>query len=642
MRRSVLAAVAGLLVGIGATYAFVNSRPLEQTTVYVTQTPAQAPVEPINWERILVTLSSGVTGSSERAAIYQAISQTDLENLEEILEDVAAQPPTSGTQFLLNALFMRAAELDPRQALMLLSESGLDLRTTRLVGLQLVGQLGTNANTIAQVIAAVPQLDEDQFWLEAIAELSLNSPEAAFQLALSIEDERTRRRAVDDVAIAWGEQDAHAALAYAGSINDSTIRERFLGLVLRQLAHVDLQAANTYINSSSSVLGSQRATLTQYIADEMLLEDPRAVLDLLHQVGGDRYGELEFRAIEALVRQDPMTAFIYSETMPAGGERLELRRRIAMALTLADPDAALAWIQAFRPIPPELASGYLNGLADSDPMRAIELSATADFSGLSLSDQSYIMSSAFRNADTLGLSPAEIGDRVLMLPHPQVRTRYVTRVLNSWSRRDPQAALDWVVANHDQLELGRYGIVSGRMAETDPAAAIRHGAQLPPAARDMWVDGVVGQMAVDDPIGTTEWIGQFRGEPIYETVAAAVIGRAAAADPAAAVGLFDTLSPSKQIDAASDLVQYWARRDHDSANNWIYGLPAGPLQDAALRGLAIAGGNRGPDPAVWSRFSSDAARQEAVIEVATRIGRYNPVVADSLIDQYLTDPELHR
>ena len=67
------------------------------------------------------------------------------------------------------------------------------------------------------------------------------------------------------------------------------------------------------------------------------------------------------------------------------------------------------------------------------------------------------------------------------------------------------------------------------------------------------------------------------------------------------------------------------------------------LRDDALTTLLGRGvENSAPDRSLLDAFTSDTARQQAVLGILLRVGADDPAAARRLLDDYITDPTLRR
>ena len=582
-------------------------------------------------------------GVTERAQVYDFASRASLATLESAIDDALGSPPSSQRQFVLAAFMARAAEIDPEAALDLLRSLDLDARTARALGLVVLDALPVRSNSIAAVLAALPQMDAQRFEIEAIAQLSAEAPGRALEIALAIDDEPQRVAAAREVARIWAERDPHAALAQVASIEDDDLRMEFTVAALRELAHADIGSALAFVEDGYADLSPERARLIREVVEETVRSDPVRALALVRRIGGQAAMQLEWQAVERLARQDPHAAFAHTESVPPGNQRRNLRDVVARTFGQRDPDAALAWLESFHPPAADLEKSVLDGVARVDPLRAIELSLGSDAPSPRYAGgfQYYsLISAALASVAVHEVPRAAIAARVLAIEDEEKREQWAGSVAGVWARLEPQTTVDWLVANHERVGSGAYREAAQALAQSDATAALRYGNQLPAEVQEAWIDGVASTVAMSDPTGATEWLAQFRGEPMYERAASAVV-RASGyrGEPTQVAALFATLPEAEQVRSVGALAEAWARRDPDAGMRWAVSLPAGAVRDAALTRLVGTGGHM-PDPATLALFSTRETREAALANVVRSVGRRNIAEARRLLAEQVSDPGL--
>jgi len=342
-----------------------------------------------------------------------------------------------------------------------------------------------------------------------------------------------------------------------------------------------------------------------------------------------------------------------------------LRQEVARIYGQRDPEAALAWVQSQDAATARLMVNVLEGVARTDPLRALDVVLTTDPSndGVGISDGFGTMRMGGDRFDVMqraldprtelppGLSRedlvAQIGERLLALPESQSRQSWIDRYVRIVANDDPAAALTFASENPGTVQRWIYPNLVQNF-RGDPLAAMDYIDLVPEEMRPVWTHSVASRLAERDPPAALEWIESYRGQAEFPSLATAVASSLAQSNPAAALELVATLPLAQQVDATRGVAQAWADTDALAARAWVESLPPGPNRDAAVPGLLapdwgrLMSGSPMPalDPTLLALFSSDAARQEAVVQIANMVGQRRPAAAQALIDAHVTDPVL--
>ncbi len=677
MGRILVAAVLGIAVGAAAATVYLGPMP---PNLNASQGPQSVTVQSARADPELNAIT-GVTDDdanafTEEVAVYQFASDASLTQLIAAFTDAVQRPVSRTRGSLLVAIVSRLAELDADRALALLRDANLDVATLRNLGSSWLETVGTTAEAIEEAVGLLPGVDGRLLRLEAIAELAAESPEDALAIALGVEPRLSRVDALRAIAEVMAEQDPYAALAFAESIPDDPSvvfrpgKQEFQAAVLRQLARVNLVAAIEYINRNVDPDQRRTAVLARAVVEEAQRADPLTALEIAQQTSGWVSSSIEGSALERLARQNPASALAYADSLPLGQRRQNLRRSIAMVYGETDPTGALAWLQSLDGASEQLANQVLQGIARTDPLQALEivLSDTLLPSSVRGGGQFALgrIMGAFRRPNEAALPrvpPAAIAERLFAINDDGEREQWLREFVDLWSRQDATAALDWLNTNRARVSDQTYLRVARNLAETDPETALRYSDQVAPAIRDEWVSSVAMTAAGRNGENAAAWISQFRGEPMYETIAVAAMYEIANQNVVEALNVFNGLSEAGRITTAGRLAGAWAREDAVSARGWIAGMPTGEIRDSALSGyLSAPVGDvrssyfqtarrpgqprigytrvRSPEPATLALFSSDTARQEAILSVVGSMVHYDPGQARILIDTYVSDPAL--
>ena len=215
------------------------------------------------------------------------------------------------------------------------------------------------------------------------------------------------------------------------------------------------------------------------------------------------------------------------------------------------------------------------------------------------------------------------------------------------SRDDPAAALTYAGENLQDVQPWIYSNIAESF-RADPLDAMEHIDLVPEHMRPGWIEAVATQLAQRDPAAAIDWIGQYRGQPLYTSIAPDVASNIVGENPVAALDLLATLPLERQMITSRRIARSWAETDPIAARAWVESLPPGEQRDAALPGLLST--NWGPslqgatmqalDPTVLAMFSSELARQRAVVQIAEDVSHRYPAAAQALLDAHVTDPAI--
>jgi hypothetical protein len=97
------------------------------------------------------------------------------------------------------------------------------------------------------------------------------------------------------------------------------------------------------------------------------------------------------------------------------------------------------------------------------------------------------------------------------------------------------------------------------------------------------------------------------------------------------------------MNAIGSVVGVWSGQDPAGARQWALRMPQGAMRDSALTTIlqtAVSRGDGGLDTGLLNAFTTDSARQQAVLHVVQGLAWNDPARARAVIDGYLTDPSL--
>jgi hypothetical protein len=310
-------------------------------------------------------------------------------------------------------------------------------------------------------------------------------------------------------------------------------------------------------------------------------------------------------------------------------------------------------------------------MARTDMNRALEMALALPGSDRARAVQNIAMNAANVRGANLGA----IADRLATITDAATRDANLSVLVQSWSNREPERALDWLMANTQQAPAAAYQGVARELGQNNPAAAVQHLARLPAEVRATWVQSAAQGYAQKDPRAAVDWIEQFRGQAGYANAVTAVAQNLAGVDAPAAAQLLDSIAAQPEnapllqgvasnvatrwarsqplaaaqwaaelpsgparTNAVASTVNTWANDDYTAARSWTMRLAAGAERDGALRTLLARSANNVLDSALIAAFSGEPARQQAVLAALRPVAERDAGEARALIDRYLDAP----
>lgn len=570
-------------------------------------------------------------GPGDHAGVEALLQQASRDELESLARMVAALPDIAGPRFALETALARYAQLDRRAAVELAGDVGAPdalvaklhrgwartdpdaaLRALRayseprasLVAVELVDELGGGAAVVERVLAAAPRR------------------EAALT--------RVAARAVDD--------DVGAALRTAAELADADLRVDFTAAVMREWARADGEAMLEYVIRLPP--GEQSAALDAGGLEAFSQLPPERMLELAQRLPADSTDEVRRIALMGLARNEPLAAMRYADALPLGPARSEALVLAMRGYAQADPEAALAWAQALQPPEPAMVAAALAGFARVDPDRALDLVLAMSEQRPRIELLQSLVASGALGADRM----AALASR---LPNDVRERGGLHTILATWARRDPERALDWLLANPDRAAPGSFAEVAESLGRTDAAVAAESLRRIPTELRPLWIKSAAAGYAYKDPAAAAAWVARYEGDDGYSAAVATVARRMARADPEAGAALLvrvDVAGVDEARDAANEISQRWVRDHAAAARAWALRFPSGEVRDAALAPVLRADVARtgAMEAGLLGSFSNEPARQHAIADAVIALADRDAAAARRLADQYLADPALRR
>ncbi len=606
------------------------------------------------------------SGSAISDAYETAAALTDIQTLQSLIA-VAAQRPAGWLRDVeLKALLERLSEFDPRTAVVLAMSLDLEARwlaslyqgwavsdpaaalgelsavegigPRRALALSLLDVFGHDEAALSRVASALPEIERMGFRLEAIVAQGIRNPAGAAQAAMSVGDTMGRLYVMAHVMDSLAATDPAAALAIAAEL-DSEAPVRPVARVLDSWAFSDPDAVFAYLETAEP--GDLRGL--NDVFRTLAGHDRERLLGFVDQLPPAQRRIALRAALEVLARHEPFAALAEAASLPAGRDQQMLLGTIARSYARQDPAAALAWARSESGV---ALNNVIRTIALSDPDHALRLALDESMRPTHPSETESDPWARLALTVAAGTGPAAVGyvaDQLLGSDVAGAQSA-VESMLPVWATRYPDQALDWAATNFDRLDAGAVRSLAFQYAAGDAPQPFEMVARFPTELHAAWLDGAIAGLARHDPAGAARSLIQLSSPERHVETTYIVVDEWARQDPAAAAAWVVELG-SGQTQAATfqRVAEIWARDAPDAASRWVLDLPAGAARDSALDGYLLSMAGTGTlDTRVLARYSSDEARQRAVMRAIVEIGIHDPGQASRLIDQHLPDPMTRR
>ena len=701
MLRTICVLLAALAIGMVSGYYFsfythTSDLPhLERSA----DSAIQLPDDQATTGNVATTgFATGASSHEDRQDFYRRATQADEAELVALISEVAAIPASRARRFSAQVLLSRYAEVNPRDAIEISralqfnpsltaslyavwarsdKEAALDAirnepdaAIVKTAALFLVEELGGDSSALLDVIEALPaHVDQLSFQIDVLVARSEYDATDAISQASNFVAPRHRKRALGRIARDLASRDPQFAISAGSQIVDRESRLSFQGEVMREWAAADPAGVLDYL-AAADMSGTEMQMTAGYTFSALADADPERFMAIVDQWSGSIAEQARYTAIRRWSEHDPQRALDFVADQPPGQKRDRLLNSIAQGYGKINTEAAMAWASSLQPRPRGIFRSVIAGVAAEDADRAFDLALSLDSAAAKIEAvQGVLMQSIYSDGDA-----EKIANRVLALDSRRIRQQSLQMFGYMWAQKDPSAAVNWLAANSDKLPKDSFQSIARQIAENDPQLAAEFTSRIPIAARAGWIQQVASGFAKSDPVSAMNWVSQYQGEPGYDAALAAIAQQSAQQDPVAAArniehfpdashaaivagtasrewakrdphsaALWAANIANEQVRniAVTNVAWQWASEDANGAAQWALSLPAGPTRDTALTsavaGLAAQGV---PDEKLLSAFSTDMARQQAVVSASYRLARVDRAAADRLIKKYVSDPTL--
>lgn len=471
----------------------------------------------------------------------------------------------------------------------------------RAAALALLDSLGDDVASADRIASALPALEQPAFRAEWLGLLAEHDPVGAFWEMLAIGSSTAREMAGERIAAAWAAQDPEVALAEAMLLPDEEA-SGFRRAVLGAWARSDTEGLLAYLESADV------DPLEALDAMMFFTTDPESLLAMAERRDDALGATMQTTALTMLADLDAPAAVRRVEAMPEGSERDQAVMMVAMMYAQSDPAAATSWIEQMLPASPNARMLVAVSLAEQDPVKAMDMLSSG---GATTQENQMLLTLIVQTAAVDPERAQSLAENLAASDKPEDRT-YLSNLMTTWVGLDPEAALGWALERESSLDPALLGNAAARLASRDPAAAAAYVERMPSAEyRDVWITRMAGSYGRSNLDEAVSWLGQYRGQAVFEQAYPQLISQAAGADPQAAARLLSSASSQVQRNAAAAVATSWAQQDPDAAVRWALGL------------------------------GDETARDQGLVSAVQLVSRSeSPEAATALLELRVSDPEL--
>ncbi len=182
-------------------------------------------------------------------------------------------------------------------------------------------------------------------------------------------------------------------------------------------------------------------------------------------------------------------------------------------------------------------------------------------------------------------NPGIVQDYIAQLPAGTNTDGLYRQIASNLAANDGQATLQWIDGLTGSAKVSALSGAAATLALNDPDLASTLITQMPNDAGSHLLQNIGVQMSRNDPAGALVWLEQHRGRSGYENAVASVIKWSARSDPRSAAILASRTHPSVRDTALGSVAAIWGRSNSRQATSWALSLPAGAGRDMALGNL---------------------------------------------------------
>ncbi len=561
---------------------------------------------------------------------------------------------------LLNILFFRLTETDPQSALALarIDHFKAIKSIERTVWRAWARKDLEDALFAAKIQTSVAHQNSAAQSLYAAFGYMGNETTDRIEAELAIDPDRSSRaRYLYQLA----DSSPAEAIVFINGLERDKEQQEYVSWLASYVSLRDPSAALGY--AGLFTVASDGQYYSRIIKGNIARENPQATIERLLANGNSGRSSGEFRsAISAFVSTDLYTAKQYFERARSSDDRQMWGPAIASEMAKKDPIEALMWARANDREPlPYLQMSVLAQIAQTDPQLALtEVLNTPNVQMRSMMVASVVQQIAQDN-------PADAVAYLDQIQDRQQKLEVGQRLVSSWIRRDPEAAIDWILSQDKETAAQLVQMATRKLLDADIDAAIRMLPRVDEQNQESIRHQIAQRLATNRSLSEAQsFIRQFAGQPRYDLLQASLISGLAQTDVLMAKQLADQIADGNARDrayaqviaqhaqtnpteaarwlknvrdermrgvAAGQLAGQWYARDPAAAARWVTALPAGSSRDDAIMRLSYQWSDPTPEQErLIASIEDRDKRGQAKIRQIYNVMRTNPAKARKLLE----------
>ncbi|RYY03951.1 MAG: hypothetical protein EOO53_05450 [Gammaproteobacteria bacterium] len=217
--------------------------------------------------------------------------------------------------------------------------------------------------------------------------------------------------------------------------------------------------------------------------------------------------------LEALAAIDPQAAMAQAQQLK-GDRQAQAVSAVLAAWGEKDPDAAWNWVGSTRPDNIYQYDQLLEVFGRNNPETAARYAISLAGTRPDLTQEVYLSA-------LMGITHAGGYDTARQLVESanistEDRTTLMNYVAGAWASYEPQAAMQWVMAQPGELQSSALVGLGESWSNVDPQAAANFASKLNGPQRQLLLQQSISKWLMDDPSAATNWLASAENHQDYD------------------------------------------------------------------------------------------------------------------------------